>query len=188
MKPLEKVFWDEIAEMLHVEELLLKSLPKMRDAATSETLKTTLESYRVAAQGQAQRIREVFDSFDLPKREKKCDAMMGLLVKGQQMMQRSGSSATLDAALVSLSRRINGYKVVSYQSVAAWAKLFKQKEIAKGLEKTAKAEQEAGAEFDGLTIEMNASAAEQMEDSVRPPVARPKRPKELVEGARWGEW
>ena len=53
MKPLEKVFWDEMGELLHVEELLLKSLPKMKEAALSEELKECLEGYSEEVQDNA---------------------------------------------------------------------------------------------------------------------------------------
>ena len=39
MKPLEKIFWEELAEMVHVEEMLLKALPKMRDAMETEIVR-----------------------------------------------------------------------------------------------------------------------------------------------------
>lgn len=189
MKPLEKVFWDEMAELLHVEELLLKSLPKMKEASFSEDLKEALEDYRVEVQGQSKRVRDLFQLFELPPREKKCDAMMGLLIRGQQLMQRSGPGPALDAALICQTRKIIGYTVAAYASVAAWAKAMQEKEAARALEKSFHIEQKAAESFETLAAPSINEAAKQAEEAARRPIPRaPKRPKEFAEGARWGEW
>lgn len=190
MKPLEKVFWDEIGELLHVEELLLKSLPKMKEAATAELLKEALEEYREAVQQGAKRVRDVFQLYEVPPREKKCDAMMGLLTRGQQLMQRSGPGAALDASLVAQTRKIIGYKVAAYDALADWARQLHAKEVAKTLDKSLKAENDNASEFQELAPECNAEAAKQTEEVARKPIARvARRPKEYAEsGARWGDF
>ena len=189
MKPLEKVFWDEMGELLHVEELLLKSLPKMKEAVSSEPLKAALEEYRETVQAQSTRVRDVFQLFEVPPREKKCDAMMGLLTRGQQLMQRSGPGGALDAALVCQARKIIGYKIAAYDGVSDWARQLQAKEVGKTLDKSLKAEKEIAGDFEALTAACNSEAAKQAEETARKPIVRtPKRPKEFAEGARWGEW
>lgn len=189
MKPLEKVFWDEMGELLHVEELLLKSLPKMKEAALCDELKEALEDYREAVQGCAKRVRDVFQLYEVPPREKKCDAMMGLLTRAQQLMQRTGAGAALDAALIGQLRKITGYKVAAYDSVADWARQLTAREVAKNLEKSLKAESEYAADFEELADSSNNDAGKQEEETARKPAARAtRRPKEYAEGARWGEW
>lgn len=189
MKPLEKLFWDELGELLHVEELLLKSLPKMKEAAVCDSLKDALEDYRDAVQTCSKRVRDVFQLYEVPPREKKCDTMMGLLTRVQQLIQRSGSSPALDAALVSQARKIAGYKVAAYDAAADWARQLQAREVAKNLEKSHKGEVEFASEFEQLAEECNRDAAKQVEETTRKPVVRAaKRPKEFAEGARWGEW
>jgi ferritin-like metal-binding protein YciE len=189
MKPLEKIFWDEMGELLHVEELLLKSLPKMKEAAAAENLKETLEEYREAVQAGAKRVRDVFLLYEVPPREKKCDAMMGLLTRGQQLMQRSGTGAALDAALVGQLRKVLGYKVAAYDAVADWARKLHAREVAKNLDKSLKAESEFSTEFEELAEECNEEASKQVEETARKVVRAAKRPKEYAEGGtRWGEW
>jgi ferritin-like metal-binding protein YciE len=189
MKPLEKVFWDELAEMLHVEELLLKSLPKMKEAALSGDLKEALEEYRTEVQTQSKRVRDLFQLFEVPPREKKCDAMMGLLTRGQQLMQRSGPGAALDAALICQTRKIVGYKVAAYSTMAAWAKCLQEKEAARALEKSTNFETSSLQVIDALVADCNSEATKQIEESARRPVPRvAKKTREFAEGSRWGDW
>lgn len=190
MKPLEKVFWDEMGELLHVEELLLKSLPKMKEAALSEDLKECLEAYREEVTESAKRVRDVFQLYEVPPREKKCDAMMGLLTRGQQLMQRSGPGAALDAALVCQARKIVGYKVAAYDAVSDWAKQFHAKDAAKTLEKSLKLETKTAEEFQEAAARYNTEASKQEEETARkaPAKAAVKKTKEFAEGSRWGAW
>lgn len=189
MKPLEKVLLDELAEMLHVEELLLKSLPKMKEAALSADLKEALENYRVEVQAQSKRVRDLFQLLEVPPREKKCDAMMGLLIRGQQLMQRSGPGAALDAALICQSRKIVGYKVVAYSSLTSWAKCLQEKEAARALEKSLTFETASADVMDALVADCNSEAVKQTEESARRPIPRAaKRTREFAEGSRWGDW
>ena len=163
----------------------------MKEAASAESLKDALEEYRETVQQGAKRVRDVFQLYEVPPREKKCDAMMGLLTRGQQLMQRSGPGATLDASLVAQTRKIIGYKVAAYDALADWARQLHAKEVAKTLDKSHKAETENADEFTSLAPECNAEAAKQSEETARKPVARaPRRPKEFAEGggARWGDW
>ena len=190
MKPLEKLFWDEIGELLHVEELLLKALPKMKEAVTAESIKEQLEEYRAQVQEDCKRVRDLFQLFEVPPREKKCDAMMGILVRGQQLMQRCGRGPSLDAALLGQARKITAYKRAAYVTAAAWAKSLQSKEAARPLDRTGAAEEKAGKAFDELVDDCHSEAAKQAEEAVRKAVvsAAARRPREVTEGARWGEW
>ena len=115
---------------------------------------------------------------------------MGLLTRGQQLMQRSGPGAALDAALVCQAQKILGYKVAAYEAVADWAKQFHAKEAAKTLEKSLKVETKTAGEFQDAAAGYNAEAAKQEEETARkaPPKPAAKKPKEFAEGSRWGAW
>jgi ferritin-like metal-binding protein YciE len=109
--------------MLHVEEMLQKSLLKMHAAITSPTIKDTLHAYREQVRGQALRIRKLFELLDNPARERKSDTMIALLTRGQQMMLRAGPGPALDAALLSLCAKVNAYKCAAYETLIEWAAL-----------------------------------------------------------------
>jgi ferritin-like metal-binding protein YciE len=178
---LHKTFLDELGDILHVEELLLKSLPKMRDAANAPDLKSAIESHLATTQKQSARLHKVFAALDLPAREKKCEAMLGLLVEAQQLMQRSKKTAVLDAALACALRKIESYEVISYGTLVKWAKLVEEKEAAKLLAQTLDEEEKALGEWEKLADVCNERAAEEVPEpagsngsnGVRPAVKKP---------------
>jgi ferritin-like metal-binding protein YciE len=189
MRPLNKVFWDETSEMLHIEEMLSKSLLRMSAAASTPIVREAMEAYRATSQTQCQQVRDLFQLFELPAREKKCDGMMGILMKGQQLMQRTGSGPALDAALVSLCRKVAGYKATSYASLLSWAKLILKEEPALVALKTlVRSEIEAGLQFERLAPQCDQDAANQIVDSVRRVSGTAvKRVKAFADAPRWGE-
>jgi ferritin-like metal-binding protein YciE len=171
MKPLERLFWEELAEMRHVEDMLDKSLFRMHAALTSPAIKEALEAYRDQVRGQALRIRKIFEMLDVPARERKCDTMMALLTRGQQMMLRVGPGAALDAALLSLCCKINAYKCVAYETLLAWAELTVmagQPAAQMTLRQLTQTEVRARAALQELTEEANDAAGDQVFDSPRP--------------------
>jgi ferritin-like metal-binding protein YciE len=189
MRPLDKVFWDEMAEMLHIKELLLKALLRMNAAASRPALKEAMNAYRSDVEQQAKGLKELFKSFEMFAREKKSDGMMGLLVKGQQIMQRTGQGPALDAALLSQCRKITAYNLACYCTLASWAKLLMPDDgTVTTLKQLLRTEIEAGLRFSRLSLECDAEAAGQTVESVRrPSIPVRKLKKALPDFARWDE-
>lgn len=144
MNQMEKIFLDELADILHAENMLVKALPKMREAAFSPELKAAFDAHLAETREHVARLEGIFRSFDLPAREKKCEGMVGLLVEGQHLMQRSKPSPALDAALLCAARKVEAFEGVSYSSLAKWAALLEQEEAAERLEETFKEEERMG--------------------------------------------
>ena len=141
MNQLEKIFLDELADTLHAENMLVKALPKMRDAALSPELKGLFDGHLAETREHVARLETIFRSFDLPAREKKCEGMLGLLMEGQHLMQRYKPSAALDAALVCAARKIENFETVSYSSLAKWASALAADDAAAILDETLKEEE-----------------------------------------------
>jgi ferritin-like metal-binding protein YciE len=188
MKPLEKFFWEELAEMAHTEELLLKWLPKMRDAVCSPDLKQLLEKYLANVHEQLHQVKSFFEWYEVHAREKKSESMMGLLSRGQQLMQRSGSGPALDAALVATVRKIAEHNRLSYDNLAGWARALEEKKLIKPLEKLSALEDQIQKKFESIQDEHDREAADQMADSPRRTGRVVKKTRELVEGNSWGNW
>src|SRR5688572_7339540 len=105
-------------------------------------------------------------------------------------MQRSGSGPMLDAALLSLCRKITAYNVASLTTLASWAKLTKaEPETVTALKELLRIETQADQRFLKMTSECDAEAADQEVEPTRRAPAAPRKPtKELAETARWGAW
>jgi hypothetical protein len=84
---LNDLFLDGLKDIYYVEKQILKSLPKMARAATSEKLRAAFEKHRDETEGQVERLEQIFDLLGKSARGKKCDAIDGIIDEGKEAME-----------------------------------------------------------------------------------------------------
>ncbi|HCS19697.1 MAG TPA: hypothetical protein DIW47_03890, partial [Bacteroidetes bacterium] len=92
---LEELFTSELKEMYWSENHLVRSLPKMVDAAGSAALRKSLEEHRKITMKQASRVEQVFEMLGEKILAKKCAALEGIVMSGEQVIESTlaGSAA-----------------------------------------------------------------------------------------------
>lgn len=160
MKPLEKSFWEEAGELVHLEGMLSKALLRMQSAAHNESFQRLLAGYRVASEKNLARLSQTFRLFEVPLREKKNETAMALLQKGQQMILRTGGGPFLDALLLGLCLKTIAFKTQSYATIANWARVLsaERRDLTGVMEKILQAEKQAEGDFQRLAAKCDALA------------------------------
>jgi len=103
---LEKFFTDSLKDMYWAEQHLLKALPKMREAATTEELKDAFEDHLYQTQKHVSRLEKVFNQIGKKPEAKKCEAMEGLVKEAETIIQETKEGTmTRDAALIMLHKK-----------------------------------------------------------------------------------
>src|ERR1700709_52824 len=72
---LKELFIDEIKDIYWAEKHLVKTLPKMQKAATSEELAAAIEEHLIVTKTHVERLEKVFELLGEKAQAKKCDAM-----------------------------------------------------------------------------------------------------------------
>ena len=141
-----------MGEMLHMQGIVLKALFRMRTAVTDPGVKEALASYEKLVKEQTGTLTKIYAASEILPKEKKCDGMMGVLLKGQQFMLRSGAGPSLDAALLSICSKVASYKAASLSSLASWARFCLPDETrgARLLDQVTQREKEALERFEKL--------------------------------------
>ena len=93
VKTVQDLFVEELRDIYHAERQITKALPKMAKAAGSPELKQAFEHHLEQTRGQIERLDQVFEQLDLPKRGKKCEAMEGLLEEARSPWRTSRTKA-----------------------------------------------------------------------------------------------
>jgi ferritin-like metal-binding protein YciE len=172
MKPLEKSFWEEAGELVHMEGMLSKALLRMQSVAHAESLQRLLAGYRVEVEKNLTQLSQTFRLFEVPLREKKNDTAMALLQKAQQITLRTGSSPFLDALLIALCLKTIALKAQSYATIGSWARVLsaERRDLINVLEKLFQAEKKAENDFQRLLPECDVLAgAENLEHARKRP-------------------
>src|SRR3954470_21757350 len=95
-KKLEDLFHDTLKDIYYAEKKILTALPKMAKAAKSEDLRAAFEKHRTETEGQVERLEEVFAQIRKKPQGKTCDAIIGLVEEGQEIMKKYKGSPALD--------------------------------------------------------------------------------------------
>jgi len=121
-KTLNELFHDALKDIYFAEKKILTALPKIAKAAQSAELKQAFEKHETETEGHVERLEKVFDMIDKKPQGKTCDAIMGLIEEGQEIMKEYKGSPALDAGLLAGAQAVEHYEISRYGTLQTWAK------------------------------------------------------------------
>jgi len=104
------------------EHLLLKQLPKMVEAASSQELKQLLDLHLVETKGHIYRLEQIFTRLERSPAAEKNEPIRVTVEECDKMIGRIEHSALLDAALVFCGHQIEQYEIGLYASLCGFAR------------------------------------------------------------------
>ena len=138
---MQDAFLEEIRDLYDAEKQLLRALPKMAKAASSEELKAAFQEHLEVTKGQLARLEQVFEMMSQKPRSKACKAMKGLVEEGQEIMAQDLEENLQDLAIIGASQKIEHYEIAGYGTVRTFAQAMGNREAAQLLEQTLKEEE-----------------------------------------------
>ena len=144
MKNLEDLFVHELKDLYSAEKQLLKALPKMAKAATSEELRTAFENHLNETEEQVARLEQIFADLNIANgRIMKCKGMEGLIEEGKEVMENADADDVCDAALICAAQRVEHYEIAGYGCARTFAEQLGHSEAASLLQQTLEEESAA---------------------------------------------
>jgi ferritin-like metal-binding protein YciE len=120
-KKLNELFHDTLKDVYFAEKKILTALPKMAKAVQSKDLKAAFEKHKGETEGQVKRLEQVFDEIGEKPQGKTCDAIMGILDEGNEIMDEYKDSPALDAGLLAAAQAVEHYEMSRYGTLRTWA-------------------------------------------------------------------
>jgi ferritin-like metal-binding protein YciE len=120
-KTLSDLFHDTLKDIYFAEKKILTALPKMSKAAQSAELKAAFDRHETETEGQVERLEQVFDELGEKPRGKTCDAIVGLIEEGQEIMKEYKGMPALDAGLLAAAQAVEHYEISRYGTLKTWA-------------------------------------------------------------------
>jgi len=174
---LHDAFVDELRDAYDAEKQLLKALPKMAKASSSEELSTALLDHMEETRGHVARLEQVFASLDEKVRGKHCDGIAGIIEEGRGVMEEDFDPATMDACIIASAQRSEHYEMAAYGTLVAWARVMGHTEAADLLQSILDEEKAADEKLNQLAEgginETAAAAAHEEDDEQEGEGARP---------------
>jgi ferritin-like metal-binding protein YciE len=144
-KKLDDLFHDTLKDIYFAEKKILTALPKMAKAAQSQDLRTAFEKHRTETEGQVERLEQVFDLIGKKAQGKTCDAIVGLIEEGQEIMKEYKGSPAIDAGLLAGAQAVEHYEISRYGTLKTWADELGMNDAVKLLDATLQEEKKTDA-------------------------------------------
>ena len=120
-KKLEDLFHDTLKDIYFAEKKILTALHKMAKAAQSDELRAAFEKHHAETEGQVERLEQVFGLIGKRAQGKTCDAIVGIVEEGQEVMKEYKGSPALDAGLLAGAQAVEHYEISRYGTLKTWA-------------------------------------------------------------------
>lgn len=162
IKTLDVLFHDTLKDVYFAENKIVATLPKMHDAAKSKQLKDAFTKHLAETKVHVQRLEEVFKIIGKKPEQKTCDAIMGIVKEGAEIIEDYQGAPALDAGLLAAAQAVEHYEISRYGTMIAWAEELGLDDAVSLLEETLEEEEatdEALTEIAKMAINQEAKAA-----------------------------
>jgi ferritin-like metal-binding protein YciE len=155
---LKELYIDELKDLYSAENQLVKALPKMAKAATSDKLRQGFEQHLEQTKGHVQRLEQIFESLGESPKGKKCKGMEGLIEEGSEMTEEDFDGPVLDAGLIGAAQRVEHYEIAAYGTARSFADELGESKHVSLLEATLSEEEATDEKLTELSQEINKQA------------------------------
>jgi ferritin-like metal-binding protein YciE len=160
-KGLKELYIDELKDIYSAESQMVKALPKLAKAASSEELRNGFEEHLEQTKGHVERLEKIFQALGESPKGKKCKGMEGLVAEGAEAIEEDYEGSVKDAALIGAAQRVEHYEIAAYGTACAFAEELGEDEHVSLLTETLKEEKETDEKLSALAEQINTEANEE---------------------------
>jgi len=150
MQTLLHLFTNQLQDAYSGETQLVKALPAMAEAASSEELKSIFQEHLEETKNQIKRLEEVAQRISVSVEGNTCEAMQGLIQEGQEMIALEAEPHVKDAGLVAAAQKVEHYEMATYGCLCTWAEELDLADVQHILHDTLEEEKRADARLTQL--------------------------------------
>ena len=154
MSTVEDLLVDQIRDLYDAEKQLVRALPKMAKAASSDELRQAIEDHLEETTNQVQRLEQAFEQLEKTAKGKTCKAMKGLIEEGGEVIEEDSEEPINDLALIAAAQRVEHYEISAYGTAKAMAKHIGENQVASLLEETEDEEKAADKKLTEIAMDL----------------------------------
>jgi ferritin-like metal-binding protein YciE len=143
MKSMDDLFYALLQDVYFAEKQLVKALPKLAKKSSDKTLQKAFKDHLEETNGHVDRLEKAFEMIDKKPRGKKCDAILGIVAEGKEVMEEADDEEVLDAGILAAAQAAEHYEIARYGTLCAWANQLGKPQIARLLHQTLEEEKKA---------------------------------------------
>jgi ferritin-like metal-binding protein YciE len=141
-KDLNDLFYEMLKDIYFAEKHILRALPKMAKAAQTDELRQAFEKHRDQTEVHVERLDQVFELIGKAARGKTCEAILGIIEEGKEVIEDFTGTAALDPGLIAGAQAVEHYEISRYGTLKSFAEQLGLKDAARLLDQTLTEEKE----------------------------------------------
>jgi ferritin-like metal-binding protein YciE len=140
---LKEFFVSQLQDILWAEKKLVKTLPKLQEAATTQELKDAFAKHLKQTREHVDRLHTVFSIVGEEVDSQKCPAMAGIVDEGEEIIDETEEgTAQRDVGLIFAAQKAEHYEIATYGGLVTLANTIALPEAADILSRTLAEEKE----------------------------------------------
>jgi ferritin-like metal-binding protein YciE len=148
--------------MYNAEQQIVKALPKLIKASSSDELRTAFENHLEETERHISRLEQAFERLNIAPRGVHCGGMAGILDEGKVTLDDAPDGPALDAAIIGSAQRVEHYEIAAYGTLVEWAKAMGHDDVVGLLDQNLREEKAADQTLTRIAGSgINAAAARQ---------------------------
>jgi len=155
---LKELYIEQLKDLYSAENQLVKALPKIAKAASSDELRQGFEKHLEQTKGHVERLEKIFQALGESPKGKTCKGMQGLIEEGSEATKEGYEDSVMDAALIGAAQRVEHYEIAGYGTVRSMAETLGEDNHASLLEETLEEEKETDDKLTELAEQINNQA------------------------------
>ena len=124
MENLQDLMKEDLKDVLHAENQIIKALPKMIKSASNPQLQQAFQMHLEETKGHVDRLEEVMGMMGMTVKGKTCKAMQGIIEEGKEVMGEDAEDDVMDAALIGAAQKVEHYEIATYGTLCTYAELL----------------------------------------------------------------
>lgn len=143
LKELKKFFIKSVQDIYYAEHEIEEKLGDIKNKATSEALEDALEDHQLITKKQILRLEKVFKLLNETPKKNKCEAIVGILKEGDEMISQTKDKSTLrDIAIILACQKVEHYEIATYNGLIQLAVTLNLDKVVQLLETTYEEEED----------------------------------------------
>ena len=143
MRSMNDLYYALLQDVYFAEKQLLKTLPKLAKKSSNRKLQKAFLDHRDETEVQIERLEKVFEALGKRPRGKTCDAIMGIIAEGQEVIDEVDDEVVRDAGILAAAQAAEHYEIARYGTLRSWAELLGQEDAVELFEETLEEEKHA---------------------------------------------
>lgn len=160
-RTMEDLFYSLLQDVYHAEKQLVRVLPKLAKHSANGELKQAFTSHLEQTKGHVERLEQAFEMIGKKAKATKCDAILGIIAEGEEVMQECEEEHVCDAAILGAAQAAEHYEIARYGTLCAWAQQIGKPQVARLLHQTLDEEKKADALLTSIAERAVNKAAEE---------------------------